>query len=516
MPNPLYAAALHYARRGWWCFPLQPHSKEPFKGTRGLLDATTDEKQIARWWSEYPDANVGIATGPSGLCCIDIDPRHGGDESWFALRKDQTVPETLTVLTAGGGYHYYFQRGHILAHNTAGDRGGLAAGVDTRALGGYLVAPPSVNGQGAWQWEIGHGPRDGILQPLPEWLIDKLTAKTNIVTLDLSRGEPVVEGEKSRHHFLVTVAGKFRRLGLSSGELVEAVHAVNKERCKPPKEKSEVIKICEWTARKPAAEPITYDDPANLGIMSYSDLRATSNPSEPWLIDALLRRSGLLLLAGPPGGGKSSLARNLARSVASGGLFMGRQCAQGEVLWVGLEEPNGELVDALEAMGCGDLPIRYRVEPFNGDQDRWLRAVVEQLRPTLAIIDTIGTFSNVENVNDYSQVARAMKPFLELRNKYGTSFLLNHHVNDGGGPLGSKYWRGAVDHILILDRKDNDTRLLNSTKMRGLDAVGLSTPLYLDHKTGIIAGCEVSHSTTEERDEEDLLMSYAGEKGLFG
>ena len=86
-------AALHYATQfGWRVFPL--HSvdangcscgspactgtkpgKHP-RTARGCLDATTDADQVRAWWTQWPDANVGVATG-GGLVVIDIDPRHG-------------------------------------------------------------------------------------------------------------------------------------------------------------------------------------------------------------------------------------------------------------------------------------------------------------------------------------------------------------------------------------------------------------------------------------------------------
>src|SRR5262245_28545135 len=89
-------AALAYAHRGWSVLPVHTVTNgqctcgnvtcaSPGKHPRtahGVKDATSDEATIRQWWSQWPKANIGIATGAiSGLVVLDIDPRHGGDES---------------------------------------------------------------------------------------------------------------------------------------------------------------------------------------------------------------------------------------------------------------------------------------------------------------------------------------------------------------------------------------------------------------------------------------------------
>ena len=99
--NPCLTAALDYARRGWPVIPLHTLTadgcscrgecssvaKHP-RTEHGLKDATTDKETIRRWWQEWPDANVGVVAGAaSGLVVLDVDPRHGGDESLRELEE---------------------------------------------------------------------------------------------------------------------------------------------------------------------------------------------------------------------------------------------------------------------------------------------------------------------------------------------------------------------------------------------------------------------------------------------
>jgi hypothetical protein len=187
----LLRAALDAAERGWHVFPLRPGSKVPAlhgqkvcPGTGPCADghrkweqrATTDPDRIRAAWSSAP-FNVGIACGPSGLLVVDLDtPEHKGSSdtpcgaaTFAALceRAGYTVPDTYRTRTASGGQHLYFTApSGIRLANTAGT---VAASVDTRARGGYVVAVGSVTPTGRYETLCGSVP-----VPLPGWLLSIL------------------------------------------------------------------------------------------------------------------------------------------------------------------------------------------------------------------------------------------------------------------------------------------------------------------------------------------------------
>jgi hypothetical protein len=155
-------AALAAAGRGWPVFPLRPGRKRPRPElTDWEARATLDREGIARWWARHPTDNVAIATGPAGLVVVDLDQALPGDtppDDWpgatggadvldqLAARHGQTLTATWTVQTASGGRHLYYRapKGAEL-RNTAGRAGWK---IDTRAAGGYVVAPGSlINGR---------------------------------------------------------------------------------------------------------------------------------------------------------------------------------------------------------------------------------------------------------------------------------------------------------------------------------------------------------------------------------
>ena len=79
----LLNAALAYAKLGYPVFPCAPKTKKPLT-EHGFLNASTDPKRIEQWWSENPQANIGIPT--EGLLVIDID---GQNNSWLADDPDK-------------------------------------------------------------------------------------------------------------------------------------------------------------------------------------------------------------------------------------------------------------------------------------------------------------------------------------------------------------------------------------------------------------------------------------------
>ena len=67
------AAALEYAALGLRVFPCLPRDKRPAVA-HGFKEATTDADQIRAWWTRWPDANIGIATGDGLLWRMDGKP----------------------------------------------------------------------------------------------------------------------------------------------------------------------------------------------------------------------------------------------------------------------------------------------------------------------------------------------------------------------------------------------------------------------------------------------------------
>ena len=167
-------AALACAERGWRTFPVNEDKSPATK--HGFKDASSDPGRIREMWRSAPEAGVGIRTGAaSGLVVLDVDPKSGGDETLYELEAVHGhLPETIEVLTGGGGRHLYFRHPGGEVRCSAGK---LGPGLDIRADGGYVVAPPSRHPRGGtYEWEVSHLPEDTELAEAPVWITSQQSA----------------------------------------------------------------------------------------------------------------------------------------------------------------------------------------------------------------------------------------------------------------------------------------------------------------------------------------------------
>ena len=108
----LGAHAQVYAEASLPVFPADPKSKAPLT-EHGLYDATTDPDQISIWWGKWPEALIAHRIAPDQLL-LDVDPRHGGLDTWLALKAELggQLPVTRVHQSGRGdqGTHFWWLR----------------------------------------------------------------------------------------------------------------------------------------------------------------------------------------------------------------------------------------------------------------------------------------------------------------------------------------------------------------------------------------------------------------------
>jgi Bifunctional DNA primase/polymerase, N-terminal len=161
----------------------------------GVHDASTSIELIKSWWRSAPLANIGMAT--KGLVVLDSDPRHGGDETLKALEAEHgALPLTPRSLTGGGGEHIFFKAPADIAVGNYANK--LGRGIDIRANGGYVVAPPSLHVSGRrYAWSVDHHPDNVRAAPLPDWIVEALKPKP-VPVVQLATVRPVTQRQAER------------------------------------------------------------------------------------------------------------------------------------------------------------------------------------------------------------------------------------------------------------------------------------------------------------------------------
>lgn len=90
---------------------------------------------------------IGIPCKQNGLVVIDVDVisdqhKHDGREFWTNFCVEYGMPQTYTVQTASGGYHFYFRLPPSVNPETFRPPANLAPGVDVKYRG-WVGAPPT-------------------------------------------------------------------------------------------------------------------------------------------------------------------------------------------------------------------------------------------------------------------------------------------------------------------------------------------------------------------------------------
>ncbi|MHC5101040.1 MAG: phage/plasmid primase, P4 family [Planctomycetota bacterium] len=249
--------ALAYSQMGWQVLPVHTiidgkcscgkadcssAGKHP-ASTNGVKDASADSGQIQRWFGNGRAWNIGIAAGAdSKLAILDIDPKHGGDETI----KQYTIPRTLEVITGSGGRHFYFADQQGSMRNSSGK---LGSGLDVRGTNGYVVAPPSLHASGnEYRWAV--DPRAMPLAQVPAWM--KNGRSKPLPSHPKVQDGPILEGQ--RNQTLCSIAGAMRRQGCDEDAIFSALININGRRCQPPMEFEELQKIAQSIARYPVED----------------------------------------------------------------------------------------------------------------------------------------------------------------------------------------------------------------------------------------------------------------------
>ena len=232
----LLLSALKYAEMGFCVIPVLSGQKVPaIKWTEYQTRKSTAE-EIKAWWSRWPTANIGIVTGDiSNLNVVDLDRYKEGYDNAIELEYFPETFSTPTVTTPRGGSHLWMRAEGL----TLSGKADIFPGIDLRSNGNFIVAPPSVNGNGKkYQWVEGLGLDEIDLAQFPSGFYKAIININNKVlyTRDVTIAENSQENTSQSSHNVtnVTDGHRFFELGRRDEDLFHLAHVlVKSNQCNP-------------------------------------------------------------------------------------------------------------------------------------------------------------------------------------------------------------------------------------------------------------------------------------------
>ncbi|WP_284327558.1 AAA family ATPase [Demequina litorisediminis] len=253
------------------------------------------------------------------------------------------------------------------------------------------------------------------------------------------------------------------------------------------------------------------EDEGPLQALTLDDLLNRIEPG--WWVEGLLQQSSVAILAGEPGLGKSFTALSMAASIATGSDWFGQSVKQGSVLYVVGEgaESFGKRVAAWQDTN-GEIPrdrMVFMDRGVNLSREASVARVVEYVTEhsiDLVILDTFSQLTSIDNENDASQVNKATKAAIQIRQaRPGATVLLVHHVNKAsGGVRGSSALRGNVDTVIVAKGDEKGFRLTTERSADGKQKDGKPVDLRGFHLVDAGASAVVARGTTQTPDEQHI------------
>ena len=584
--SDMLAIALGYARRGWRVHPLyepvdeggqylacacgDPHDgsgkfdengigKHPrLKGWQEV--ATTDEARICEWWTAWPNANIGIATGKeSGLYVFDEDGVEGR-EALAALAPD--LAPTPTVLT-GKGRHLYLAHPGVELRN----RGKLAPMLDTRGDGGFVVAAGSLHRLGhRYTWTKGTENLAPAAMPLALFsAAQNASISSDGLTIPKGRAAeiPLADIPKgNRHDTLKSYVGRCVGLGMSAAETFEHIRAINQTRCRPPLPEDELRDMIVWTDAKERTKPPrerAFREEAPIASRAVLIQMSTIEPKETqWVWRNRIPLGNYSLFDGEPGLGKSQLLLDVAARVTRGwSMPDGTPGVQGRVIILTAEDDLAATIrPRLEAAGADltlvhEMRIEYpdgkRYPPSFPDNVLQLRDVVQEYGDVkIVVIDPVTAFLSGEiNSHKEQDVRRVFHLLKEAAEEHAFALSGVRHlnknkggsaINRGGGSIG--FVAGARASSLVSRHPEDPARRVLACVKNNLGPEPSSLTFHLE-EARIGAGWSVSRirydgtttltaneliaamdedagARTERKEAKDWLADYLGDHEPHG
>ena len=553
--------------------PRTDGTKAPLGSWRTFQERLPYLQELDDWYRTDENPGIGVVCGAvsGNLECLDFD-RHSAYDEFIERARETGLSELVDRIEAGylertpKGRHWLWRCSEISGNTKLANNENQEILIETRGEGGYVIVAPS----------SGSIHPSGEPYELLSGSIDTITAITpdeRGLLLDLARSfdyiarradlRPLESGFRPGDHFnaetawseLLGPAG-WREMGVRDGVTswqrpgktigisattnyggADLFHVFTSSTDFQPDTSyskfgaytllhhqgdysaaAAALRADGFGSPTPilAADPAAVAPSAPVGsfhFSSWTEILAEPEETQSWLWDQTLATSSISILVSRPKVGKSTLARSIAVAVATGGQLLGREVAQGTILYLqfSAEGKRSELKQSLErAKVALDERIWIYTGPTVESPIDALEAALAHYRPSLVVIDTMIRWVPVSDANDYTEMSRVTEAIATMARMSGSHIMMLHHASKadrdaGDAVLGSTAIYGAVDTLLAM-RSREGRRTLESRQRYGNDME--ETVLELDQGTGLLMAAG-SLEEVEQRDVRDAIMGHA-------
>jgi len=546
--------ALYYLRRGWSVVPVRRGEKIPAVPWHQFQNRRATPAEIDDWFVD-PTMGVGIVTGPiSNLTVLDFDGEIGAATEQSLLPRIGAGPVSLT---GGGGAH------RLMAHpgRRVPSRKGILPGMDIRADGGFIVAPPSVHASGRqYSWDVDAHVDDLGLPSLTESMIDLIcqdvihgTGSVSAVTHaagPLGLQGSITDGREQymRNTVLAVVADLKAKLGrLPTEEEVVAEgwpqYAAKVDFRRPGRGEAEFRMKVRYTLERAArglvkvdravTKPVTHQQESVTGgvtgnvtpdgglpLVYFNNIHPNLDAAD--FIERVLIDGGMSVTYGETNCGKTFFMTDLALHVAAGMAWNGRAVEEGGVIYCALEGSHGisNRVTAWRKhhqmegviIPFAIIPISINLLDPAADTERLIEAItkaqIEMRVPVrLVVLDTLSRALAGGNENAPDDMGALVSNIDRVRQATGAHVNGVHHSGKDAakGARGHSLLRAATDTEIEITRASKDSPSIATVKkQRDLEIEGewifklTIIELGLNRRSKPVTSCIITPADPEE------------------
>ena len=221
----------------------------------------------------------------------------------------------------------------------------------------------------------------------------------------------------------------------------------------------------------------TPDEKPPRYVIRWADEALDPQPPVEWIVQDIFSAGSLSVIAGDGGSGKTWAMLDCAVAVALGEYWLDRTVQHSAVLWVdedmGERRVKGRLGDVMRGHNAErGLPLAWlslaRFDLWNEDDVAALQSAILDTAAQLVVIDALVDVMPGRNENDTKDTQPIMMALRKISEDTNSAIVLIHHNNKMGTYRGSTAIKGAIDLMLMIEKKDA-TLLFKAEKARDVD-----------------------------------------------